>query len=367
MSEGEVELLEDDERLDELPPVPEHGDGVQEIWYNDSDQDGYWYGRDDHGEFRLDGGSPTPNDSSDLAYEPCNAILRHYESRYGERRFCKAMSGSNFGQDYDTCRRHKNQEALLEHRDNNFSTGAHAANHRNKFKFMDPAKKVITNDLYRSLVEQSAFDFDMQFVELQVDVSDDQFGGDTELMVLEHPVPRTNEIRCKALWHAAIDFTVMDLMRDKQFQDAFDDGTVVGEREQVVAVTDDGQVIEDEEEHHLNLPISRIQKDYKEHLQFGGVAHDVPDSLEDDGAMTSEWHVEITPQESDDSQSASSLDLPSGEGKEPSDEEDTNAYRALEDDEDEVSPLHDIQSPESPSEGVESISDESEGETSSDD
>lgn len=330
MTDDEPSMLEPADRVEQLPPVPDHGPAVQEIWYDETDDDGYWYGSDDYGEFRLDGGSPEPLDDSDLKYEPCNAILKFTEERYGERRFCKAMSGDNFNQDYSTCRRHKGQEKLLETRGDKMTTGAHAASHRNRFKFMDPHEQVITNDLYESLVDQSAFDFDLQYVELQIDVSDDSFGGDTELMTLEHPVPRDNEVRCKALWHAAIDFAIIDMMRDKQFKDAFEDSTSVGERESVVAVTDEGETIYDEEEHHLNLPISRLQRNYKEYLSFGGVTHDVPESMENDTVST-EWHVDITPQDSAPSDLTDAA-------------EETTASKMISDDVAE-SPLDDIEQP----------------------
>lgn len=247
---------------------------------------------DEYGEYPVDAGSPHPVDPDH--YIACNATLRHTWSRYGERRYCTAMAVENFKPDEGSqfCRQHKGREHIMKVHEDNFKTGATVKNHDRIFKLMEPSKKIAANDLYKSLLTASTYDFDTEEAQLESDISDDEFGGeDADTLVLDHPVPTKHEIRCKALWFVALDFMVMENIREQQFKTAVEDGVAVGERMSTVAVTDDGREIEDVDEHHLNLALSRIQKDYEEHLEFGGVPIE---GGSDDGGMTErEWVIEV--------------------------------------------------------------------------
>lgn len=271
-----------------------YGSAVEEVWYDESDD--VWYGADAHGEFRLDRGATEPKTSEELGYKPCNCIVKFTYDRYDEKRYCTGLAVSSKG----TCKHHKNRahEKFLNGGRNLMKTGAQAQSHKNVFKYMEPYQKVTANDIYKSLIELSAYDFDCDIYELEVSCTDsDIFEGDH--MILEHPIPTQKKVKCKALWYAALDFMTMELMRKERFRTAFEqtndpsvgtDKVTVGERWTVVASGEQGAV-KDKEEHHLNLPLSRMQKDYKQELTFGGVEME----KETEGGDVSErdWHVEI--------------------------------------------------------------------------
>lgn len=263
---------------------------------------------DEHGEYDPDAGSPHPVDAEDVGYDPCNAVLKYTFERYGERRYCTGMAVSNFTKHgVDTayehpqfCKHHQARAELMKQHEDNFKTGAHAKSHEHVFQHMPPHKQIMANDLYRSLLEESKYDFETETVELEIDVSGKDFAPDADAIILEHEVPTEHEIRAKALWHASLDFITMESIKQEQFRVAAEETfegreLAVGESIKVVTVTEDGREITDTDEHHLNLPLSRITKHYKEHIKFGGVQYD---GEENDGSMGArEWVAVVEPDE----------------------------------------------------------------------
>lgn len=265
--------------------------------------------KDEHGEYHPDAGSPHPVEEDEVGYVPCNAVLKFTWERYGERRYCTAMAIENF-QSHGTetsyehpefCKNHQSRAALMKQHEDSFKTGAHAKSHEHVFQHLPAHKQVLANDLYKSLLDESTYseEWESETVELEIDVSDDEFAPDADILVLDHPVPTNKRIRAKALWHAALDFMTMESIREEQFRVAAEerhDGRdlAVGERVEIITVTDEGQPVEDTAEHHLNLPLSRIQKDYERHMKFGGVEYDVDaDESADMGGR--DWVIEVAP------------------------------------------------------------------------
>lgn len=288
--------------------------------------------RDEHGDYDPDAGEPHPIDPDEVPYEPCNAVLKYTWKRYGERRYCSGMAVSNFGdaanyEHPDFCKHHQSRAALMKKHEDDMKTGAHSKSHQHTFDYMPPHKKLIANDLYKSLLKESTYDFEEESVELEVDVSDSDFAGpEVDTLVLDHPVPDEHEIRGKALWHAALDFVTMESIKQEQFrvaaQEAGPEGgpLAVGETTSVVTVTEDGREVEDRDEHHLNLPLSRITKHYKEHMKFGGVKYDTDDKQSAMGRR--EWVAVVEPDEpaqqpearsGDDQSPMAELDVPDHE------------------------------------------------------
>lgn len=266
---------------------------------------------DEHGTYETDAGSPHPIDPDDVSYVPCNAVLRHTWDRYGERRYCSGMAVETFeSNDTETsyehpefCKHHQSRAELMKQRAENFKTGAHAKSHEHVFQMLDVHEQILANDLYKSLLDESVYseEWEEEPVDLEVDAEDDDFAPDADTIVLEHPVPTNHQIRAKALWHAALDFVTMESIRQEQFRVAAEESyegrdLSIGERVEVVSVTDDGNVIEDTAEHHLNLPLSRLQKDYERHMEFGGVEYEGgTDESADMGAR--DWIIEVSPDE----------------------------------------------------------------------
>jgi hypothetical protein len=274
--------------------------------------------RDEHGEYHPDAGSPHPVTEENVGYVPCNAVLRHTFDRYGERRYCTAMAIENFTKhdvetDYehpDFCKNHQSRAALMKQHEENFKTGAYAKSHEHIFQHMPPHKQLLANDLYKSLIDESTYAFDADEVELEIDVSDSDFAPDADALVLQHPVPTEHEVRGKALWFAAVDFITMQSIKEEQFRVSAEETVegrklVVGETRSVVATDDDFKEVADE--HHLNIQLSRITKDYKEHMKFGGVTYDADDDGSDMQAR--EWVAVVEPDEESPAPETSSSDM----------------------------------------------------------
>lgn len=282
---------------------------------------------DEHGEYQTDAGSPHPVDPDNFNYEPCNAVLKFTWDRYGERRYCTAMAESNFkGEDNSSqfCKHHKSREALMEQRAENFKTGAWTKSHSHTFQHLSPHERILANDMYKSLLKESTHDFEKESAELHVDVEDVDFAPDADTLVLEHPIPTEKKMQAKALWHASLDFLTMESIREEQFRVAAEESyegrdLAVGETVSVVTVTDEGQEITDTEEHHLNLPLSRISKHYDRHLEFGGVK---VDQSEGSGQMSArDWVAVIEPEEDTVTPEAQQGDQPAIEDVELPDED----------------------------------------------
>lgn len=261
--------------------------------------------QDEHGEYNPDAGSTHPVEQDDVGYIPCNAVLKYTFERYGERRYCTGMAVANFPSDaHDReysqfCKHHQHRGAIMEHHEDLVKHGAYTTSHEHTFQRLPPHKQVIANDMYRSLLDESTYDFETDDQALEVDVSEHDFPNDEiATLVLDHPIPRDRQMRAKALWFAALDFITMESIREEQFRVAAEDThegreLAIGERVTYVATEDDFKEVT--EEHHLNLPLSRIQTDYKEHLKFGGVPLD--EGSETESMSPREWAMVVEPQE----------------------------------------------------------------------
>ena len=293
------------EKTDRLPPeehphLPDElplGESAEEVWYDASDEQ--WWGSDSCGEFRLRGGSETPVTKEDVGYYVCSAVLKHTYKRYGGRRFCTGPSGRQFSRDSDVCKHHRNRESegfMGQHKER-LVTGAHAQSRENIFRFAETHKQIIAIDLYESLVSESTIDFEPETHEVEIDASDADW-IDEDTVVVEQSVPTNKAMRAKALWFAALDFVTMESIREEQFREAFQNPNVnaVGETYTVVASGENGPV-RDTDEHHLNLPLSRLQKDYEKHLEVGGVNTDPADDSTEPTLTQREYVLEVEPSE----------------------------------------------------------------------
>lgn len=175
--------------------------------------------------------------------------------------------------------------------EDNFETGAYSKSYKSLADNMPVHTYAVAIALYKDLRGESVHDFgEATVTEHELDASDVEW-FEEDAVTMQFPIGDQKRAQEKALWFAALDFCRIEAMEEKQFEDAIADNTTVGEREAVVAVTDNGQEITDEEEHHLNLPMSRITKDYKRHLEFGGVPIEASD--DEDETSSREWHINI--------------------------------------------------------------------------
>lgn len=296
-------MIDDD---DEYGPAPE--DTVVQrpeldhtIFYSKSED--AWMGKDEHGQFRLQAGAREPPSEhlEDYDYEPCGATLKHSYERYGEKRYCEALAVSNFhknGKDMSDnyeypqhCRRHQGHGAIMEQHEESVKHMAFVESYENLFDYFSAHEKFVAVETFSSLLDESKYDFEPEDEPLVVE-ADDTDVFDPETVELTFPVPQEHVARAKALWFATLEYIRIENVFEEQFRVAAEetgpDGEdlTVGEKSTVVTVTDDGRVIEEKGEHHLNLPLSRIQKDYESHLDFGGVEHTADEESDDDDART---------------------------------------------------------------------------------
>jgi len=255
-------------------------------------------------------GSVTPTDGR------CNAPLSNWQERYGEPRYCMQLPEETFIDDGSQfCKMHKSREDLMERASELFTHGVYAKTIKHVFERLEPWQKLTALGWYDSYVRESTFDFEAELQEVQIDFADFdgelplelvvRLDGDEQLSIAM-PVPTEHEPRCFALFRAAL----MDLKTGLAERAVFDtdDGTAVMEKSETLDVIEDedGNVVDTidiEDEHHLNVPISRIDGDKNDLLAFGGVPVDsgadvevntgTPDELvfdlgEDEGSSTLE-------------------------------------------------------------------------------
>lgn len=270
--------INSDVDLDKIP------DGVEVF-----ERKGALWGRDGNGEFKLNSGSRVPVTKEEVGYIPCNAVLKGTWDRYGETRYCTGMAAGNFGaREYpEFCKHHQARGKLREQAMDKLTTGAFAKSYTHMFQKLSPHEQVVAIELFRDLIEESSFDYECEEYSHVLDMTDADWYDEDETEI-SMPVPTQHLTRGKALWFASLDFIMMEGLQEQLFASrgpGEDHEVGMGETERVVTVTESGREIYTLDEHHLNLTLSRITKDYDEHLVFGGVK---VDPEQDDEAFAEE-------------------------------------------------------------------------------
>lgn len=270
--------------------VPEH----IELFERD---DKVW-GRDDHGEFRLNpmaGAAEPPDDDT-----KCGVPLRHYEDRYGQIRFCTALKVGNFpDHNYehdDYCRNHQSRHALMERAHELFEHGYFATNFVNFASKLPADRFIFAVEMFRGLVQQSTHDFDVEQEVRVIDTAKSDIIVEEEVAVeLWIPSAEKYAFQANELWTAALKEVQVQNMQEVVFEDGMQTRTLTDSADMEGQITDTHY---ERQEHHLHLPLSRLAKDIKEHLQNGGVAVDDDDSA----AVTfqqNDYTMDVSPDETD--------------------------------------------------------------------
>lgn len=247
---------------------------------------------DEYGDYDPDAGNPRPVEGN------CNAVLDHHESRYGEKRYCardanKYLSGTDYPHTY--CRTHKKRynvdmraKELLQH-------GLFSSAIDTYFELLDPWQQLIAYGTFESLLVDSVFEYSPEYDEVELDFADTdetptvpEEVRDGDVVIIEVARPTEYPDRALALWIASCD-TVKMLDAQARVTAAGMETTSTEYAEfttsQVVGENGDGtpkawQTIEEASEHHLNLPLSRLVRDRKELLEYGGVGIDSEDDTQ---------------------------------------------------------------------------------------
>jgi len=256
---------------------------------------------DDRGEYPLDRGSTEPTEGK------CNAVLRYTWSRFGERRYCQMPEGWRTERTDEFCRWHSERKDLRDHRmKEDLIHGAYVESYKRLLNVMPLHKQITAITLFKSLREESVEDFEGDSYTITVNTEGVDWYDEDDAEI-EIPVAKQSKrTREKALLKAALEFVKMESIDEQIFADAYDDeeGVGLGEKEFVIDVVkdDDGEVIKEitgEDEHHLNLPVSRMLKDFKDCLAFGGVSMESDDEGEVTNVDARSFNVDLGPKEDD--------------------------------------------------------------------
>jgi hypothetical protein len=287
------------------PPDPPHDDfpeSYETFWRENDDGELEAWGRTDRdNEFKLDSGSPEPVEGR------CNATLRDYQNRYGERRYCGVLPAKNFpGYDSDYCRTHKHMDALEEHWQDLFKHGYFAESYVHVAQRLSPTKFLFAIEMLGGLMEMSQYEFDVAEEAVALDTSDSLLIQD-DVVEVDMPVPTAHKFQADQLWQGSLAEVEMRQMRELVFKEGVETDTYAATADVDGEITDSKT---EQTEHHLHLPISRLTKDIKEHLKNGGVEIDAE---ADSGTLTfqkNDYTLDVRPDEetaSDDAQPVSEV------------------------------------------------------------
>jgi hypothetical protein len=227
--------------------------------------------------FAPDTGMKKPKDGR------CNALCTNYEERYGERRYCGKLPIEHFTNDVDHgyCPTHEERvttfsaEEMLQH-------GASSKTRDHTYRGLDAWDKLLVHGLHESLMAESTYEFAPEHEPKEFDFGDatitpqrGHIDGDIHRFQVAHATERMD--RELALWAAAVDGVKMMNVNAEIAEDAMSVTSV--EKAQLTSPTDADpsqtfKTIETEKEHPLNLAYSRLTRDRKELLQYGGVEID---------------------------------------------------------------------------------------------
>jgi hypothetical protein len=257
------------------------------------EQNGDVYGRDEHGEFILD-----PLRGSDEPVEGrCGAVCKFTMERYGQTRYCTAMPESTFvdnGSEF--CRNHKSREALMERAYELFEHGYFAQNYVNFAQKLDAAKFLFAVEMVGGLFEMSTHEFELHEERRNIDTSNSNLINEDSVAVdLPLPTQKTLAFQANELWTAALKEVMTQNMQEAIFTDGMATETISQTADMEGKITDTKT---ESVEHHLHLPLSRVAKDIKNHLENGGVTID-----DDDGAGVTfeqrEYTLNVGPEDND--------------------------------------------------------------------
>lgn len=214
----------------------------------------------------------------------CNAPVDNYEERYGERRYCGQLPVSHFKNDvdHDYCRKHKGRanidvraEELLQH-------GMSARTRDHVYRKLPDWQRLYIYGLHETLMAFSVHEYSPEYELKEFDFGDAPFspnveGQDGPVYKIHVPHATENLDREVALWAASVDGVKLELANA---QIAVDEMSVEKtEHAQLTAPPSEHdnspqewRTIETLVEHPLNTAYSRLVKDRKELLKYGGIA-----------------------------------------------------------------------------------------------
>lgn len=222
-------------------------------------------------------GSVTPHP------DRCSVMLTNSMERYGEPRYCMRLPMSEFDvpdeKKSQFCSVHRNHETMIKTAREAFDMGIHSQTIRHTIDKLPPWMKVAVAAWYDTYLGMSVKDFAPTYEDYTVDFSDVDDRAELPTPLLGEltdenqlhigvPVPTNEEMSAFALFRAA----VMDAKTTMADRELLAHGLVI---DSVVDIDPEtGETMTEPAEHDLNLTVSRLDKDKKELLEFGGVPID---------------------------------------------------------------------------------------------
>lgn len=294
--------------VEEWPPTDDMGN-VYDIWFT-VDELNYRGECIDHcdNNFNPFAGNLQPKIREDIDGKYCNAPLDKWRHRYPNIRFCSIYVDPKLG--YDTyCYTHQNRETM-QSAEEHLQTGLWTKTVDHLYEKVGPWKKLVGWGTFESLMGESTYEFAPEAKERAFDFSDEDFipdGADSEnILHVECHYPTDHVQPAMALYVAAMQQVQMMSVQPRiMWEGTREDGTEEGmmetksvEKAQLTAPPSEHdsspqqfKTIETWNEHHLNLPLSRLIKDQPRLLEMGGVLVD-PES-EDDGIASEDLVLEV--------------------------------------------------------------------------
>lgn len=275
--------------------------------------------RDDHGDYTPDAGSPTPVDGR------CNATLRYWRSRYGEKRYCTQLPQEHWlpghvDPDIEDhfCQTHSGRANVIMRAKEVFQHGMRSKSREHVYDKLDPLDRLLCHAMYESLLAESVFEFAPEFEEREFDFSESDYvppqADSDDTLIVEVPHATEYIDRSQALWCAAVDMMKMLNANAKIANDEMEHTTTSHAEvtDPEAHGSDAFSVIEEREEHYLNLAYSRLVRDRKELLSYGGVVTGTEADEEDSSIVVEDFTtVEADPEAINDESGMLDVEAPS--------------------------------------------------------
>jgi len=265
-------------------------------------------------------GSTTPTDGR------CNAVLRRYEERCGEYRYCGQLPKSTFTEcEHDYCDTHEDRASLDIKAEETLQTGMAAKSRDHVYRKLPDWQRLYIYGLFEGLMGESEYEYAPEYAPKEFDFSDCPFspeisGQDGPRYLINVPHATESLDREVALWAAAVDGTKLELVNaeiaaDEMSVETTDHAQLTSPTEN--DPTQEWKTLKTLKEHPLNMAYSRLIKDRKKLLQYGGIR--VDGDISDDGTVVEELDS-LTMVQADTSDDTPLADKAANAGIEPDDE-----------------------------------------------
>jgi len=225
----------------------------------------------------------------------CNAPLHDWRNRYPQIRFCgKVYDKWDDDYEYERCPTHKG--SIMKTAEEQMQTGMFVNSVDHLYEKLSPWQQLVGWGTFESLMGESTYEYAEEYKQKEFDFSEEPFVPDGAnkdgILTVKCGYPTQHPDRSLSLYVAAMKTVQMmsvqpEIMAERTREDGTEEGmmeTRSVEKAQLTAPPSEHdsspqtfKTIETWNEHHLNLPFSRLIRDRPKLLEYGGVSTDVSD------------------------------------------------------------------------------------------